>query len=58
MEKPAKASQRVEVVHNGNKYGISMDYVTVDIVYSQAIPDLFTPGITTSTRCARKGAYF
>jgi len=28
-----------------------MAYVTVDIVYSQAIPDLFTPGITTSTCC-------
>ena len=28
-----------------------MDYVTVDIIFSQAIPDLFTPGITTSTRC-------
>jgi len=29
-----------------------MDYVTADIVFSQAIPDLFTPGITTSTCCA------
>jgi len=32
-----------------------MDYVTADIVFSQAIPDLFAPGITTSTCCADKG---
>jgi len=33
-----------------------MDYVTVEMVSSQAIPDLFTPGISTSTRCVT--AYF
>jgi len=29
-----------------------MDYVTVEQVFSQAIPNLFTPGMTTSTRGA------
>jgi len=28
-----------------------MDYVTVDLISSWAIPILFTPGITTSTHC-------
>ena len=34
----------------GNMHGIRMDYVTVEQVFSQAIPNLFIPGITTSTR--------
>jgi hypothetical protein len=32
--------------------GIVRVYPTVQVVFSQIIPDLFTPGIVTSTRCA------
>ena len=33
---------------------INMYYLTVETVFSQAIPNLFVPGIATSTRCAAR----
>src|SRR5882757_11291929 len=33
-------------------HGILYEYLTLEVISSQAIPGLFTPGIVTSTRCA------
>jgi len=44
-----EARYRVGLFLCGNRHGVSMDYATVEQVFSQAIPNLF--GITTSTHC-------
>src|SRR6266853_7012643 len=36
-------------------HGILYEYLTLEVISSQAIPGLFTPGIVTSTRCGREG---